>query len=433
MASPLHRLAAWTRARVSPRAALALLLGSAAVALTGAVVFEGGPNPVIFPKQRIPLAFDHAYHVRAPDEAKKVKGEALSCTFCHENISDQKTAAATDIPGHAVCESCHGDWIGSEEKPAAQKDCARCHKDLRKIPGTRTATRAAKMWIPAPNIKFDHAQHLEAGSECVTCHANVPKKGLATRDDFPTMDRCIACHKEKGVSIECKTCHITGVAGRMVTEFASGELMPLRYHASAVHTGDFLRAHAVPAQREPNYCKQCHGPEDCMECHDSVGRDTRYHPGDWIAVHGTKSRIDDVRCTSCHRQQSFCLDCHVRSGVATIVQASDPATITRRTVRVSGAVATGPHPMAADGWLSPTSKNFHGFHATRSMNACASCHQEQYCVRCHASSFNGIRAVGERGGNPHGPNPERLKGSAAQGNAARACLKCHSPYDASWR
>lgn len=421
--------------RGAARALAALILGAAALGLTGAVVFEGGPNVVIFPKQRIPIAFDHAYHVRAPDEAKKVKGEALSCTFCHENISDQKQASATDIPGHAVCESCHGDWIGTEEKPAAQKECARCHKDLRKVPGTKTATKAAKMWIPAPNIKFDHAQHIEAGSECNACHANVPTKTVATRDDFPTMDRCIACHKEKGVSTECKTCHFAGATGRLVTTFETGQLIPARYHAGAVHTGDFIRAHAVPAQRDPGYCKQCHGPEDCMECHDGIGRDARYHPGDWIAVHGTKSRIDDVRCTGCHRQQSFCLDCHVRSGVATIFAVNDVSTITRRTVRVDGnQVATGPHPMAADGWLNPGSKNFHGFHATRSMNACASCHQEQYCVRCHASTFGGRpNAAGPRGGNPHGPNPQRLRDSAARNNNARACLKCHSPYDASWR
>jgi hypothetical protein len=151
-------------------------------------------------------------------------------------------------------------------------------------------------------------------------------------------------------------------------------------------------------------------------------------------VHANKSRIDDVRCTSCHRQQSFCMDCHVRSGVASIVAVNDPRTFTRRTVRVaSNGLPTGPHPMAADGWLSPGSRNFHGFHAVRSMNACASCHQEQYCVRCHGSTFGGRVNVERKGGSPHGPNPERLKGSAARGNAARACLKCHSPFDPAWR
>jgi hypothetical protein len=420
-----------------PRKILALVLAGTAVALTGAVVFEGGPNAVIYPKQRIPLDFDHEYHVRAPDEAKNLKGEALSCTFCHENVSDQADPGATDIPGHAVCESCHADWIGTDAAPAPTKECARCHKDLRPTAAgaaVRTSTRAAKMSIPVPNIKFGHAEHVAADLECVACHGNVPKKALATRDDFPTMDRCIECHQEKGISTECKSCHLTGATGRLVTDFPSGELMPLRYHGSAVHTGDFVRAHAAPAQRDPNYCKQCHGTEDCMECHDSVGRDTRYHPGDWLAVHSIKSRIDDVRCTSCHRQQTFCLDCHVRSGVATIVAVNSPATITRQTVRkdTTGA-ATGPHPMAADGWLSPASKNFHGFHANRAMNACASCHQEQYCVRCHGSAFGGRPNLGQKGGNPHGPNPERLKGSAARNNNARACLKCHSPYDASWR
>ena len=167
---------------------------------------------------------------------------------------------------------------------------------------------------------------------------------------------------------------------------------------------------------------------------DGVNRDTRYHPGDFIAIHGTKARIDDVRCSSCHRSQTFCMDCHVKSGVSTLVDVNDPRVITRKFVRDrTTEERLGPHPMADKGWLTPSSKNFHGFHAQRNMNSCASCHQEQYCVRCHGSRFGGRGTLGLSGGNPHGPNPERLKGSAARGNAARACLKCHSPFDSSWR
>jgi hypothetical protein len=75
-------------------------------------------------------------------------------------------------------------------------------------------------------------------------------------------------------------------------------------------------------------------------------------------------------------------------------------------VRVNDSgLATGPHPMSADGWLNPGSRNFHGFFAQRSIQSCASCHQEQYCLTCHASGFG--TGGPSRGGNPHGPNPER--------------------------
>ena len=97
-----------------------------------------------------------------------------------------------------------------------------------------------------------------------------------------------------------------------------------------------------------------------------------------------------------------------------------------------GGVATGPHPMSADGWNSPSSRNFHGFHAQRNIRSCASCHQEQSCIACHASAF-GTNLAASRGGNPHGPDPRRLKGSVASQRTARMCLKCHHPADSRWR
>lgn len=407
-----------------------LLLALAASLLTGAVVFEGGPNAIVFPRQQNPLKFNHRRHVAETDQAKGVEGEGMSCTFCHETVSDQVNNAERDIPKHDVCENCHDKDAPPDQgaKPFPMSECEKCHGDINK---TRTSTKAKPMVIPAPNLKFAHADHVKAGLECDKCHARVKDRTLATRDDVPTMDRCISCHKEMNVKAECATCHLTGATGRLVTAFAEGDLKPARYHAAAVHSGDFLRDHAVPANRDPGYCKNCHSTDYCMECHDGAGRNARYHPGDWIAVHGTRSRTDDFRCSSCHRMQSFCLDCHVQSGVASMVDIKTNI-VTRRTVRVNDSgLATGPHPMSADGWLNPGSRNFHGFFAQRSIQSCASCHQEQYCLTCHASGFG--TGGPSRGGNPHGPNPERLKGSAVRGNNARACLKCHSPYDSSWR
>jgi hypothetical protein len=220
-----------------------------------------------------------------------------------------------------------------------------------------------------------------------------------------------------------------------VQSYPSGQLKPQRYHAFAIHDANFLRDHALPAQRERAYCQECHTESDCMACHDGIARDTRYHPDAWIAQHSIRARKDDFRCQSCHRTQTFCLSCHIRSGVATAGTLANP--LERRTLRLSDRAdprspAVGPHPMAADGWLDPTSRNFHGFHAQRNIRACAGCHQEQYCIQCHGSGFGG-RNGPNRAVNPHGPNPERLRGSLAAKQNARACLKCHSPADPSWR
>jgi hypothetical protein len=210
-------------------------------------------------------------------------------------------------------------------------------------------------------------------------------------------------------------------------------LDPARFHSFAVHDTKFLEDHAVPAQRNPQYCDQCHAEKECLSCHDGVGRDLRFHPGDWIAVHYLEARKDELRCQSCHRLQTFCFQCHVASGVATAGPTTSGfiADATHRTIRRNGDVPTGPHPMGPS-WTGLTeegrrSRNFHGFHAQRNIRACASCHQEQFCIQCH-----GTAGVGS-GFNPHGRNPERLRGSAASKHVARVCLKCHNPNDPSWR
>ena len=381
---------------------------------TGAVFFEGGPDEVIYPPQIIPVYFNHDYHVRKPDDAAGVTGEGLDCQFCHEDISDSVLSSDRDIPGHGSCDTCHDEWIGDEDEPAPAADCARCHKDLAPV---GTATRAAPLSIPVPNLIFSHKRHLEAEVRCTDCHKNVPDKTVATRDDYPTMDRCIECHEARGAPVTCVTCHLSQPNGRIVSEYPEGQLKPRRFHAAAIHDADFLRDHAVPARRNPDYCDSCHEKKDCTSCHDGVARDARYHPGDWIAQHSLRARKDDLRCQSCHRAQTFCFNCHLASGVAT-AQTTQGLDL-RRTIRLGAevdatgrAVATGPHPMTADGWLDPVSRNFHGFHAQRNIRSCASCHQEQYCLQCHA--------VGGRGGNPPGPHPARQRGSTAAKRNARA-------------
>jgi hypothetical protein len=410
-----------------------LIIAALSALLMGALMLESGPDEVIFPPQDIPIRFLHDYHVRKPNEEKKIVGEGLACTDCHENVATSSASSDRDIPGHGTCEQCHGDWIGDDKKPAPPELCAKCHTD----PDITVSTKArAKMVIPDPNITFAHKSHVDAGIRCVQCHNNVPEKEEATRDDFPTMDRCIACHEAKGAGTECNVCHLALPSGRLQLEYPEGELAPRRLHQFAIHDADFLRDHGPAVKRDKAYCANCHGEPFCVTCHDGVGRDARYHPGDWLSIHFMRAKKDDFRCQSCHRLQTFCLDCHVRSGVASVnpdsVVAPTVAANTRRTIRTNGATAIGPHPMTADGWLNPSSRNFHGFFVQRNVRSCASCHQEQFCVTCHMSR-NGSFSPTQIGGNPHGPNPERLKGSTARNRNARMCLKCHSPLDDRWR
>ena len=411
-----------------------LLGGIATVGLTGAGLFwERGPDPVIYPPQSIPIYMPHNLHVREANEAKGVKGAGLDCDYCHEAIEASKKSSDRNIPGHEECEDCHSEWIGEwdERKFAKPVACARCHTDVDPSQ-TRTTTIAAKMVIPTPNIIFSHAQHVGAEVPCIKCHINVGRKTVATRDDYPTMDRCIDCHLENEVSVECQTCHYSADQGRIVTRYASGDLKPGRYHSFAIHDASFLRDHAVPAQKDRAYCANCHSESDCLQCHDGVARNVKYHPADWLSTHFIRAKKDDFRCQSCHRLQTFCLNCHIRSGVASVVATNNPSNILRKTIRVDDAgQQIGPHPMGPQ-WINPGGRNFHGFHAQRNIRSCVGCHQEQSCIQCHGSTFGGANAAGA-GNNPHGPNPGRLRGSLAAKRNARVCLKCHHPDDPSWR
>jgi hypothetical protein len=119
--------------------------------------------------------------------------------------------------------------------------------------------------------------------------------------------------------------------------------------------------------------------------------------------------MDTVRCTSCHRESTFCVECHMRAGVA-----GGPGA-TKDTGRF--------HPPKAI-WSDPPRKpGSHGFEAERNLNACISCHIESDCVVCHGGTGIGARfnvhPAGFTGGcrNQFARNP-------------RPCLVCHERSDA---
>jgi hypothetical protein len=115
------------------------------------------------------------------------------------------------------------------------------------------------------------------------------------------------------------------------------------------------------------------------------------------------------KCTSCHRQQSFCLDCHQRVGVSM----SGPPD-----ARMSGRF----HPPKQIWSDPPRRPGHHAVDAQRNLNACVSCHVERDCVMCH-----GAQGVGG-GFNPH---KSGFAGGCASQMARnpRPCFVCHEPGD----
>jgi hypothetical protein len=133
------------------------------------------------------------------------------------------------------------------------------------------------------------------------------------------------------------------------------------------------------------------------------------HPSDYLNMHAIEARMQTQKCQSCHREQSFCLDCHMRVGVAE----SSP-TNSKDSARF--------HPPKSI-WSDPPMKpGAHGFEAERNLNACVSCHTERDCVNCHG-------ALGVGGGfDPH--KNGFLGGCATQMRRnPRPCFVCHEPSD----
>jgi hypothetical protein len=48
---------------------------------------------------------------------------------------------------------------------------------------------------------------VNAGVPCMECHPGMDKVGVAVQKKEFTMGFCMACHRKRGVSIDCWTCH----------------------------------------------------------------------------------------------------------------------------------------------------------------------------------------------------------------------------------
>jgi hypothetical protein len=164
------------------------------------------------------------------------------------------------------------------------------------------------------------------------------------------------------------------------------------------------------AADDSQFCANCHKEDFCTDCHDGRVRPRSIHPSDYINMHPIEARMMTQNCESCHRNQSFCLDCHLRVGVG---QSSPPADKNNARFHPPKAIWSDP----------PRKQGHHSFEAERNLNQCVSCHTERDCVACHG-------ALGIGGGfNPH--QNGFMAGCKRQwARNPRPCLTCHEPSDA---
>ena len=398
----------------------------------GAFADDEGPSPVVFPEQSLPLRFNHQKHV---------KQLGMTCTTCHGAARTSRKSTDSLLPPATRCDGCHGTnhrnlAAVSTDEPRPLGQCSFCHVGY----DPARPNLVARVKLPKPNLRFDHKQHVtDAHMPCARCHGNVEELTLATRDQLPRMKECVSCHVlgdsdagrapqlAKGAparrkpSGACQTCHLSEPNGMLTTSFASGKLLPPPWLHDAGHGADFIERHKTIAGDDSRFCANCHQERFCVGCHDGSVRPRQIHPNDFLSQHAMAARQDNPRCTSCHQQQSFCLSCHQRTGVAMSGPVGNFANRGRF------------HPPKSVWTDGPRTAQHHAWEAERNLNACVSCHQERDCAMCHATRGVGGRGPSFGGSMGQGVNPHPVgfasRCQQALRQNARPCLTCHTPSD----
>ncbi len=363
----------------------------------------GGP---VYPAQDIRVRFSHKQHL----------AEGVQCKQCHTRITSSKTSAQNDLPTGEACDACHGDQHPQIDFAAAGSDrhCADCHTHVEEQRVTATSI------LPKPNLKFSHAAHLARGDACETCHGDMTKIGLATIHQLPDEATCLTCHDGNQASQRCATCHPSGSDGRLLTEIgddpAADELLPRGTSAwGAEHDLAFVQDHSGIAKTNPELCASCHDDTFCQDCHAGPIRPLRLHAADYLNGHAVDARANAQDCSSCHRTQTECRSCHVRIGVAD--DADESAFGVGSPLRF--------HP---DDWAGPPgTPQGHARPAQRNIETCSSCHGEDTCLACHATTDAALPGLDV---SPHGGGfAGSARCDALEQHNRRVCLKCHAPGD----
>lgn len=371
-----------------------------------------GPLEAIFGEQRLPLAFDHALHL---GKAK------MQCDECHD-VAKSTRPSDRNLPLEQACLDCHDVTEENPEKASPPAACATCHPGYHPtfpagvpLDETSKATpHPPAVVMPAASLVFSHQAHLSRGTTCDVCHKGVAQAGLATVDHLPMMDDCLTCHDGDRAPATCATCHVARADGVLVTSLPGGKLAPRGLFRNDDHRGDFARTHGPAAKADAAYCRNCHTESECSKCHTGHVKPLTIHAADYILTHPPEARRDDPQCSKCHRLQTFCRDCHLRSGVTSVVGTG----FGFRDAANAGGLADF-HSATFKGDV--TSPDHHMYEARRNLRQCVGCHQESDCVRCHATLDKG----GSSMRSPHPADFEKRCGRILRVND-RACRQCHS-------
>ncbi len=357
-------------------------------------------SPIVYPRPRVPLAFSHSTHLQ----------RGATCATCHPKAATSRAAVDHLLPTEAACRVCHPIDRAQPERVVAGSPTARC---VDCHPSWAPGRAVDRVVVAPPPLKFDHSRHTHV--ECTTCHVGLARRDTTGERALPTMSSCLACHTRGTTERGCADCHPTRPGGLLETDHPHGKLVPNATGLGDAHGPRFARDHAQEARQVGATCGACHDRSECVACHQGVVKPLEFHPGNYVLTHAVEARRGTPDCSACHRAQSFCVACHERTNVGARIP-RDMAPDAEQAARMF-------HPA---GWASTMGgDNRHASEARRNVTACASCHREDDCLRCHSNQpSSAVRAS---------PHPMGWRGSARckaldRGNR-RMCLRCHITQD----
>jgi len=132
-----------------------------------------------------PIAFPHTVH------AGRL---GLDCLFCHE-FADRSPKAG--VPPVEKCLSCHRSI--ALESPEVQK--------LHRYQEQGVPIAWNRVHVLPDHVHFTHKRHIRAGIDCAVCHGGISKMTLVRQVRPLKMGWCVTCHRARGASTDCATCH----------------------------------------------------------------------------------------------------------------------------------------------------------------------------------------------------------------------------------
>jgi len=144
-----------------------------------------------------PIAFNHALHL-----ALDLEGKRLRCVDCHAGAERAEHAG---LPALRDCLRCHmRPQLGTSGLPNAREARVRA-----------LAVVGPVQWIQITrnpgHVYASHRAHVGiAKIACEECHGDVTAWTSPPTEPIQKlrrMDACLSCHRERGASTYCGTCH----------------------------------------------------------------------------------------------------------------------------------------------------------------------------------------------------------------------------------